>query len=90
MNIAIDTDSGVVVNDTLEIEIQIPNDKVVRAFGNVVRIASVVGKTMNIGMEFVQIHPVEQRRIVQYVSKRQIEQANALKQDAEQANNTAA
>lgn len=90
LNIVIDADSGVVVNDSLEIEIQIPNDKVVRAFGNVVRIASVVGKTMGIGVNYVQIHPVEQRRIVQYVSRRQIEQANVLKQEIENEHHSTA
>lgn len=79
LQISIEADKGITVGDFLETELQIPNDKSVRAIARVVRVASVVGKMISVGVLFVQIHPVEQRRIVVYVSRKQVEQVNALK-----------
>jgi len=74
LHIAIEADKNISVGDFLEIELLIPNEKSVRAIARVVRVASAIGPTKGIGVLFVQIHPVEQRRIVLYVSRKQVEQ----------------
>lgn len=72
LHISIEAGKDITAGDFLELELRIPNEESIRAIARVVRVGSAVGNTIGIGVLFVQIHPIEQRRVVLYVSKKQV------------------
>lgn len=71
VHIACDRSACIQEKDFAEVEMCLPGCEPLYAIGRVVRVWSVPGSSTNMGIEFVQIHPAERRKIVQYVQKKQ-------------------
>ncbi len=70
----------IAVGDFIEVELFLPDEKPVRAVARVLRVSGSRGRvasSVSLGVQFVQIHPAEQSRIVRYVFKKESEMLDA-------------
>lgn len=71
IQMACESSEDIVEREFVEVEIVLPTSDAIYTVGRVVRSRSNPGYSVNLGVEMVQVHPSDRRKIVQYVQKKQ-------------------